>query len=117
MALPPGRPPDDHRHRHAKLPVMAPSHNTTNSYYGPTCEQPDESPLSKLQKNANHLKAMFGADKKNPKSNHPRYRLPPGEWEKTQTQRKKKTREEMLLPKTEKILELQCYGKVKQTRS
>ena len=37
MALSPGRPPDDHRDRHEKPPVTAPSHKPTGGYNIPAC--------------------------------------------------------------------------------
>ena len=45
---------------------------------------------SEMQDYANHLYAMFPPVPKNDPSNHPRYRYPPGEWEKIQTKIKKK---------------------------
>ena len=38
MAPSPGRPPDDRRRRHEKLPVTAPSHKPTSGYDIPACQ-------------------------------------------------------------------------------
>ena len=59
---------------------------------------------SEMQDIANHLYAMFPPVAKDDPSNHPRYRYPPGEWEKNTDEDKEKTREETLSPRKETIL-------------
>ena len=64
MALLPGRPLNDHCHRHAKLPVTAPSHKPSSGYNIPASEKSDEFLLCPIQENANYLQSLFPKEEK-----------------------------------------------------